>query len=892
MTPLPMWRRYARLLGPDPKADVRDELYFHIETKTDDLVAHGWPREHARREAERQFGSLLDIQKIGNRIGEKMERRRQLKDYWIEARQDLRYTLRTLGRDRNFAAVSILILALGIGANIAVFSVVNTLLLRQLPFPQAQQLTWFEGGSGLSPALREAIGLSGTTFTVDAFEDFQRHNQSFQSLTAYNPFLGSSDYALTGRGEPQPVSGVMIAGNFFQTLGVQPVIGRLFSPEETHKGGRPAVLLSNNFWRRQFNSDPAILGQTITLSKQPVTVVGILPASFDFGSVFSPGLRMDVYIPAIMDNMRSWGNTLSIVGRLKPGVSVQQAQAEASLIGRQFEILHPGPATGIDIPTVSSLKDYVSGKLRRSLITLWCAVGLIQLIVCVNLTNLLLARGAVRSKEFALRTALGAGRGRLLRQLLTESLVLASSGAILGVALAFALTSWLAHQASLALPLLSNVRVDGSALLWTLLVTTATALLFGLIPGLRLSSGNPQEALKDGGQGRTTSSKHERLRAVMVISEMALACVLLVCAGLLLRSFVNVMNTDLGFHPERAASINITYEDGNDPARRAVVLSEITRQIGTIPGVDSTGIADMLPLGRNRSWLFFNKARPPLKGDITAAIVRIVSPGYLNAMGMHLREGRDLSWNDGPKTERVVIINQAAARRFFPGEDPVGRLSVVDDNDTRIVGVLNDVRENSVEASVGPEIYLPITQNDPEGAQLVIRTKLPPASLASSVLQTLRTMNPSQPASEFVPLQQAVSHATSPRRFFALLVIGFAALGLLLAALGIYGVISYSVTRQTQEIGIRMALGATIGNVQRSVISKAMRLAAIGIAIGTVASYLAAKGIASLLYGTESTDPAAFAAMIVMLGIVALIAAWIPARRASRIDPMIALRSN
>jgi predicted permease len=887
-----MWRRYARLLGPDPQADVRDELRFHIEAKTEDLIAHGWPRRDAQEEAIRQFGNLQAVAQIGNRIGEKMERRRKLKDYCAEATQDFRYTLRTLVRDRNFAIVAILILALGIGANIAVFSVVNTLLLRPLPFPDAKQLAWLEGGHSLSPQLREAVGLSGVTFTVDALEDYQRHNQSFQSVAAFNPFLGDSDYALTGRGEPQPVSGVSVSGNFFQTLGVQPALGRLFSQEELVKGGRPAVILSDAFWRHQFGADHSILGQTITLNKQQVTIVGILPPTFDFGSIFFPGLKMDVFFPIVMDNMRSFGNTLSLVGRLKPGISIPQAQAEANLIGKAFDAANPGPAEGIATATISNLKDYVSGKLRRSLIALWCAVGLIQLIVCVNLTNLLLARGAARSKEFALRTALGAGRGRLLRQLLTESLVLAIAGAILGIALAYALTAWLAHQGSLALPLLSDIRVDGSSLLWTLLVTTATALLFGLIPGLRLSSGNTQEALKDSGQGRTASSKHERLRAVMVVTETALACVLLVCAGLLLRSFVNVMNTDLGFHPDHAATINVKYEGENDPARRSVVLREMIRQIQAIPGVDSAGVADMLPLGRNRSWLFFNKADKPAKGVITTAIVRVVSPGYLNTMGMRLVEGRDISWNDTPKSEHVILINQAAARRYWPGQDPVGRLAVVDgDNENRIIGVIDNVRVNSIEAAVAPEIYLPITQNDPEGSQLVVRTKLPPATLASSVLHTLRGMNPSQPASEFVPLQQTVSQATSPRRFFALLVMSFAALGLLLAALGIYGVISYSVTRQTQEIGIRMALGATTGNVQRRVISKAMRLAVAGIFLGTVASYIASRTIASMLYGTESTDPASFAAMILLLGFVALIAAYIPARRASRIDPIVALRN-
>jgi predicted permease len=509
----------------------------------------------------------------------------------------------------------------------------------------------------------------------------------------------------------------------------------------------------------------------------------------------------------------------------------------------------------------------------------------------VNLSNLLLARAAARSKEFALRSALGAGRLRIVRQLLTESLALASAGAVLGLALAFAITAYLARQGSIALPLLSTIRVDGAALGWTLVIALAAAVLFGLAPSLKVSGGNLQDALKDAGHGISAGRRHDRMRAMLVVSEVALACVLLVGAGLLLRSFLRVLDVDLGFQPSRAAAIKIDYNDAGKPEQRGSILQEILRRVSAIPGIRSAGVADMLPLDRNRSWGLQAKGRIYRKGDEGAAFVYIVTPGYLGAIGMQLREGRDFNWRDMPTSERVVIVNQAAARYHWPGQDPLGRTALVNGMDTRVIGVISDVRESSVEEGSGLEMYLPETQADPEGAELVVRTQVPPDALASSLLRTLRAYNPEQPAAEFRPIQSVVDHAVSPRRFFAMLVGIFAGLGLLLASLGIYGVISYSVTRQTQEIGIRMALGASTERVQLGVIARTMRLVLVGIAVGGIASMAAAQWIAALLFKTEPTDPAAIAGTVLLLSAVALVAGYIPARRVSRIDPMIALRN-
>jgi len=885
----PLGRRYARLFGPNPKADVHDELSFHLAAKVDDLVAQGWRPDDAREEAERLFGDLRSVEDMGELLGRQRQRRRRTRDRFEEILQDLRYALRTLRRERGFTLITVLILALGIAANTAVFSVVNTVLLRPLPFPDARELTWLVSDRGLSPAIRAAAGLSGITYTVDAFEEFQRHNRSFQSVTAYNPFFGNGDYNMTGRGEPQSVAGVMIAGNFFQTLGVKPLLGRLFLPQECQKGGHPAVLLSYGFWRRRFAGDPNIVGQSITLSKQPYNVVGVLPASFDFGSIFSPGMNFEVFTPAVMDVLRYWGNTLAIVGRLRPGVSVAAAQAEADVLFPQLKAAHKD-WWGDYSSTLSGLKEYVAGKLRLSLILLWSAVGLVLLIVCVNLSNLQLARATARSKEFAMRSALGAGRGRLFRQLLTESLVLTAAGALIGLGLAFGLTFYLSHQESIALPLLSSVRLDGAALVWTLCLAAGAALLFGLVPGLRLFTGNIQEALKNSGQGISTGRKHERLRAFLVVSEVALACVLLIGAGLLLRSFLNVLDVDLGFQPSRSSVVKIDYDDGGSDARRGAVLQQIQQAVAAIPGIDSAGITDMLPLGRNRSWGFDVKGKQYPKDVATGAMVRSVTPGYVEAMGMHLAAGHDFTWREAAGKDRVFVVNQAFARLFWPGENALGRIVYMDRQEVRVIGIVSDLRQTGIETAAGPEMFLPATWAEPEGAELVVRSRLPGEALSPAVMKTLRALNPSQPAARLEPLQSIVDRAVSPRKFFVVLVSGFAALGLILASLGIYGVISYSVARQTQEIGIRMALGASASQVRTGVVLRALRLAGWGALLGSFGAFLAAKWIASLLFGTRPTDPATFAATILLLCAVALAAAYIPARRASRVEPMQALR--
>jgi predicted permease len=807
--------------------------------------------------------------------------------------QDLNYTLRTLSRDRGFTLVAVFILALAIGANIGVFSVVNTLLLRPLPFPDSHELVW------IAPP-PTSCGLSCATYSADAYEEFREQSRAYQDVTGYEAFTTPNNLRLTGRGEPQSATGIEVIGNFFQVLGVEPAMGRLYTPDEARGGPHAVALLTNAYWRRQFNADPAIVGEAIELNGTPTTIVGVLPDSFDFGAVFSPGAKVDLFTPLDLNLERNWGNIVTFLGRLKPGVTVAQALDDANRVAPNiyFNVRFPqtlGRYKGDLVPV--PLKDYVTGKLRRSLIALWCAVGVILLIAGVNLSNLLLARAVARAKEFAVRGALGATRGRIVRQLLMESFVLSSAGAALGLGLALGLIGWLVHQGSVALPLLSGLRIDGQALGWTVLVAVFTATIFGLLPGLRIASGNLQEMLKDSGAGAGLGRKHERVRAALVVFEVALACVLLVSAGLLLRSFVKVLDVDLGFQPDRAASIKVEYDDSAPTGearqiKRGEIFQQILARISAVPGVEAAGMSDYLPLGPNREW---DTPEPQGKtfapGELPDPLVYVITPGFIHAMGIRMH-GRDFTWADGPHSERVVLINASAARVYWPGEDAIGKILMRDQEEDHVVGVVDDVHEETVEGGTGSQIYYPAMQQGPSSAQLVVRTSLPPATLAASVLHALRELNPKQPVAEFQPIRTIVDRAVSPRRFFMLLVAAFAGLGLLLAALGIYGVISYSVMQRTQEIGIRMALGATTGEVQLRVIGRTLRLTLIGIAAGSIASLVVARAIAALLFGTTSTDPVTFAVVILMLAVVALFAGYLPARRASHIDPMVALRNN
>jgi len=628
------------------------------------------------------------------------------------------------------------------------------------------------------------------------------------------------------------------------------------------------------------------------LNNRPVTVVGVLPESFDFASVFAPGIPVDVFIPwPLADPRKPSGNTMKVVGRLRAGVTVDRAQAEFTLLGKQLESQHP--ERNDIVPMLAPLPKYVSGRMRPALFVLSCAVGVVMLIVCANLSNLQLARLGARQKEMTMRTALGAGRSRLLRQMLTESVALSCCGAVLGLIIAVAGTRALAHSQAFNLPLLESVRVDGSALLFTLLAAVGSGVLFGLLPAIRGTALSLLEGLQDSSRGSSGGRRHAWVRDGLVISELAFACILLVGAGLLIRSFVRVLDVNLGFQPERAAALRIdpSFRISNQEQQNSF-LDDVLNRARSVPGILAAGITDVLPFRDDRGWGVSGVGQVYPKGHMPEAYIRVVSDGYFEAAGIPLRSGRGFTERDRALSERVVVVNETLARTLWPGQNPLNQM-VTTDRGRRVVGVVADVRHTALEAAGGSEMYLPMRQTDDYAAmQLVVRTALPPDSLASGIRTALRPVDPSLPVRDFVTFQDLVDKAVSPRRFLVLLLTGFAAFALILASLGIYAVISFSVSQRVQEIGIRMALGASAADLQRRIVLRTLGLATLGLILGMAASRVLSGTLASLVFGITSSDPMTFIAMGTLLTAVAAIAGYIPAWKASQIDPMVALRSN
>jgi predicted permease len=790
-------------------------------------------------------------------------------------------------RDYGFAIFAILIVGFGIGASCTIFSVLNTILIRPLPFRDPGRLVWIANHTD------DTNNMSGKTVQVNYLLDYRKLNKSFEDLGAYMAFYGPGDAKLIGDGQPERLTSVPVTQNFFPLLGVEPQLGRQFSAEECKFNGPRVTMLSDSLWRRRFGADPNIVGKALKFDGGPVTVVGVLPASFDFGTIFAPGTKVDMYEPfPLTPETNRWGNTLAIVGRLKPEASLGTAQAEAAILGPQLQ--RENPKMNEFDPKLSMLPAHVSGRLRPALLVLASAVGVVMLIVCANLSNLLLARSAARQKEIAIRVALGAERLHLLRQILTESVLLSCSGAVLGVGLAFAGARVLAQLSAMKIPLLTGVHVDGAALSFAVLIAVATGLLFGLAPAWSASKVTLHDALKDSNRGSSQGRGHAWMRSALVVAEISLACVLLTGAGLLIRSFLRVLDVNLGFAPEHATALRIDPNDSyKTQEQKNAYFTEALHDVMNVAGIQAAGLSDALPLGWNRSWGFAAKGVQYKAGQYPEGFPRIITEGYFHAMGIPLKAGRDFTERDTKEALNVIILNETAARTLFPGQDPIGQIVLADRPERTVVGVVGNVRHMTLEEGSGNEFYIPMRQTQDYGVvDLVVRSSLPTTELAPRLREALRPIEPNLPTSNLRTMQTVVDRAASPRRFVVILLGGFAAFALILASLGIYAVISYSVNQRKNEIGIRMALGASPAMVRQLILSETMRLASVGAVIGLIGALLATRLAASLLYGVTATDPVTFGGMIVVLAAVAGLAGYLPAMRAARIEPVTLLRSE
>lgn len=802
-------------------------------------------------------------------------------------RRDVAYAFRTLRKDYGFALFAILIVGLGVGASCTIFSVVNTILLRPLPFKDPERLVW------LANHTDDTNDMSGKTVQVNYLLDYRKLNKSFEDLGAYMAFYGPGDAKLIGDGQPERLTSVPVTQNFFELLGVAPQIGRQFSAEECVWNGPRVAMISNALWKRKFAADRNIVGRAIAFDGGPVTIVGVLPASFDFGTIFAPGTKVDMYEPfPLTSETNRFGNTLAVVARLKPGANLGTAQAEAAILGPQLQ--RENPKMNEFDPKLSMLPAHVSGRLRPALLVLASAVGVVMLIVCANLSNLLLARSAARKREIAIRVALGAERRHLLAQILTESVLLSSTGAVLGVALAFLGARVLTQLSAMKIPLLADVRVDATSLGFALGIAVATGLLFGLAPAWSASELTLHDALKDSNRGSSQGRGHAWMRSALVVAEISLACVLVAGAGLLIRSFLQVLDVNLGFAPEDATALRIDPNDSyKTQEQKNAYFTEALHDVMNVPGIQSAGLSDALPLGWNRSWGFAAKGVQYKPGQYPEGFPRMISEGYFRAMGIPLKAGRDFTERDTKGALNVIILNETAARSLFPGQDPIGQIVLADHPERTVVGVVGDVRHMALEEGSGNEFYIPMRQTQDYGVvDLVVRSSLPTTELAARLREALRPIEPNLPISNLRTMQTVVDRAASPRQFVVILLGGFAAFALILASLGIYAVISYSVSQRQNEIGIRMALGASPATVRQLILGETVRLAGIGVAIGFVGALVATRLARSLLYGVTATDPVTFGGMIAVLGCVALLAGYLPALRAGRIEPVTLLRSE
>jgi predicted permease len=815
--------------------------------------------------------------------------------------QDLKYGLRVLAKNPGFTAVAVIALALGIGANTAIFSVVNGVLLRPLPYQDPDRLM----------RLSESSPDFGTmSVAYPNFVDWKDQSRSFEGLAAFR----WEDYDVTGGGQPEHLSGKMVSADFFRVLGIEPVLGRDFDPRTDRLGAAPVVLISGGLWSRRFGSSPTVPGTQLTLNGRSYTVAGVVPASFQFEG------KTDVYTlleqwDDILARSREMHPGMFVVGRLKPGVTQTQAHAEMTAIAARLAEGYPKSNAKHGI-NVTPLTGVIVGNVRPTLLVLLGAVGFVLLIACANVANLLLARFTKRQKEIAIRTAIGAGRGRVVRQLLTESVLLALAGGIAGLAIARWGTQALVAAVPGGLPRMENIEVDGWVLAFTLGVSLLTGIVFGLAPALQVSVSDLHETLKEGSRG--SSAGHRRLRDLLVVSEVAAAMVLLAGAGLMLRTIWSLGSVNPGFDAGRVLSFSVGLSPANTSSSDRILqtFEQTVDRISHVPGVVSAGASSMIPLSGNDSEIPFyvkGRPRPTSQGDMQWALLYATSPGYLKAMDIPLLRGRYIEPKDMQRGSHVVVIDEVMARTIFPNEDPLGQSIVVADLSgslgpeasvpMEIVGIVGHVShwglDSDASARVRSELYLPFSQipepfmkGTAASSVFVVRTGTDPLATLPAVRSAVLEAGNDQPVYGVRSMEQIVSASIADRRFSMMLLGIFAGLALLLAAVGIYGVISYTVAQRTREIGIRMVLGAGRADVLRVVLAQGMLPVGAGLAIGLGASFWLTRLMAGMLYGVSASDPMTFAGVALVLAAVAAAATLVPARRATRVAPVVALRDE
>jgi putative ABC transport system permease protein len=882
-------RLAALNLSPSREAEIVEELSQHLEDQYEQALSRGASEEEAYQTALTGLAEsdLGELKRIERRVQhEPLVPGHGKTNLLGDLAQDFRYGLRMLLRNPGFTIVAVLALALGIGANSAIFSVVNTVLLRPLPYknPNRLVMVWEDNSKQ---------GFPRDTPAAANYIDWRDQNHVFEGMAA----IVEISFNLTGAGDPERIDGRRVSASLFPLLGVEPQLGRAFRPEEDRPGANHVVIMSHGLWQRRFGSDPGIIGKPINLNGESFTVVGVMPGSFQF-----PTRADQLWIPIAFDAKEAGqrGNHyLEVIARMKPGTTLPRAQAEMTTIAGRLEQQYPGTNAGIGA-VVTPLHEQVVGDIKPALLVLLGAVALVLLIACANVANLLLARAAVRQKEIALRLAVGASRSRLMRQFLTESVLLSAFGGAFGLLLAVVGLDVLKRFIPPNISQAQAITIDAKVLIFTVLVSLVTGLVFGLAPATQAANFNLNDSLKESGRDSAAGSRGNRIRGLLVICEVAVSFVLLIGAGLLINSFMRLRSVDPGFHPEKLLTMKIVLPEAHYPDRatRSTFYTELIRRVETVPGVKSAAVATSLPLTDTGNSIGISiEGRPdPGPDHVPIVITRVLSPGYFGTMGIPLLQGRVFTEQDRAESTGVVIITETTARRLWPGEDPIGKRIAGWSTDpqrkwVQIIGVVKDVRQFGLAAEPKLQIYLPYDQaRFFEPRALIVRTEVEPLSLAATVRRTVWEIDKDQPVSDISSMEEVVSESVGRQRFSMLLLGVFAGLALLLAAVGIYGVMSYSVAQRTREIGIRMALGAQRRDVLKMTVGQGLRLVSIGVVTGLAAAFILTRVMSSLLFGVSATDPATFLTISLVLMSVAVLASYVPAVRATKVDPMFALR--